>query len=285
MKNEDFGDTHMLPLFIRLNKDSLQHTAYIRINSKEDNAKILAAKILSFTPLNLRTEELLKIAAKGWDFKIKGFAIYTIAELQIGNLLETLKPMLDSPQTRGIALKALSNSPTEADRQYLFYLVNQSKSISKELLDCFFNSKNIGNVKYGLGLLITKQIPEKYYFSITDQPFFRSDTLLPDIYLAIQKVKNVDILSELVRALSGRTDSQSTAVLLKLLTHENSTIRYWTAESLKGNHSRQLFEMIPKLLNKSSTRVTSLTALAIENNLDSLQDIYDKSQPSLLYLP
>jgi len=35
VKNEDFGDAHMLPLYIKLNKDSLQQTAYNRINSKK----------------------------------------------------------------------------------------------------------------------------------------------------------------------------------------------------------------------------------------------------------
>lgn len=276
VENETFGDAHMLPLFIKLNKDSLQQTAYLRINSNKPMAKILAAQILSYTPLNAKTEELLKNAVKEWDINIKGYAIYSVAQLQIGNLLETFKPLLDSTQTRRIALEALANSPTGNDRQYLYELVNKQDTVSEELLDCFFRSKNIDNLKYWLKLLYTKPIPEKYYFSVTDKKsLIRKDTLLTDVQEALKKINNVEVLGELVRALEGRTDDRSTDVLLELLTHEYSTVRYWTARSLKGNHSPKLIAKLPYLLNSELTREVSLTDLAIENNLDTLQRIYE----------
>ena len=276
VENETFGDAHMLPLFIKLNKDSLQQTAYLRINNDKPMAKILAAQILSNTQLNVKTEELLKKAVKDWDINIKGYAIYSVAQLQIGNLLETFKPLLDSSQTRRISLEALANSPTESDRQYLYDLVNKQDTVSEELLDCFYKSKNISNFKYWLKLLYTKPIPEKYYFSVTDkQSMIRKDTVLNDVQSALEKVKNAEVLGELVRALEKRTDDKSTDILLKLLTHENSTVRYWTARSLKGNHSPKLSAKLPDLLSKVSTRVVSLTDLAIENNLDTLQSVYE----------
>ena len=77
VKNEDFGDAHMLPMFIHLDKDSLQQTAYKRINNKDVKSKILAAQILAVTPLNSKTEELLKQAVQNWDIGIKGYAIYS----------------------------------------------------------------------------------------------------------------------------------------------------------------------------------------------------------------
>ncbi|MFM7859431.1 MAG: hypothetical protein ACKO96_47780, partial [Flammeovirgaceae bacterium] len=141
VENETFGDAHMLPLFIKLNKDSLQQTAYMRINSDKPMAKILAAQILSSTQLNSKTEELLKKAVKEWDINIKGYAIYSVAQLQIGNLLETFKPLLDSSQTRRISLEALANSPSENDRQYLYDLGNEQDTVAEELLDCFYKSK------------------------------------------------------------------------------------------------------------------------------------------------
>lgn len=276
VENETFGDAHMLPLFIKLNKDSLQQTAYLRINSDKPMAKILAAQILSNTPLNAKTEELLMKAVKEWDINIKGYAIYSVAQLQIGNLLETFKPLLDSSQTRRISLEALANSPTENDRQYLYDLVNKQDTVSEELLDCFYKSKNISNLKYWLKLLSTKPIPEKYYFSVTDkQTLVRKESVLSDVQTAIEKVKNAEVLGELVRALEGRTDDKSTDILLTLLTHENSTVRYWTARSLKGNDSPKLTTKLPDLLNRVSTRVVSLTDLVIENNLDTLQSIYE----------
>ena len=137
VKNEDFGDAHMLPLYIGLNKDSLQQTAYNRINSDDIKAKILAAQILSVTNLNVKTEELLKQAVKKWNMNIKGYAIYSIKELQIGDLLESFKPLLDSPKTRNIALQALANSPTEVDRNYIHQLIDKQRdTIPEELLNC-----------------------------------------------------------------------------------------------------------------------------------------------------
>lgn len=274
VENETFGDAHMLPLFIKLNKDSLQQTAYSRINSDKPMAKILAAQILSNTQLNAKTEELLKKAVKDWDINIKGYAIYSVAQLQIGNLLETFKPLLDSSQTRRISLEALANSPTDKDRQYLYDLVNKQDTVSKELLDCFYKSKSIDNLKYWLKLLYTKPIPAKYIFFVFKQPLIRRDTILPDVQFALQKIKNAEVLGELVRALEARTDDKSVGILLSLLTHENSTVRYWTAWALKGNHSPKLIIKLPELIKNPITREVSLTELAIENKLDTLQSIY-----------
>jgi HEAT repeat protein len=275
VKNETFGDAHMLPLYIKLNKDSLLQTAYLKINSDKPIAKILAAQILSVTPLNPKTETLLKSAVKEWDLNIKGYAIYSIKELQIGNLLETFKPLLDSSKTRSIAMEALANSPTEKDKQYLVELVNRQDTVSEELLDCFYKSKNIENLKYWLKLLYTKPIPEKYYFAVFEQPLIKSDSILNAVQSTLQKAQNTEVLSELVKALEGRTDDTSTNILLTFLTHQNSTVRYWTADALKGNHSKKLIQKIPELLRSSETRESSLTNLAIDNKLDTLQNIYE----------
>ena len=78
VKNEDFGDAHMLPMYVQLDKDSLQQTAYNRIDNNDVKSKILAAQILSVTPLNSKTEALLKLAVVSWDMNIKGYAIYSV---------------------------------------------------------------------------------------------------------------------------------------------------------------------------------------------------------------
>ena len=275
VENETFGDAHMLPLYIKLNKDSLQQTAYLRINSDKPMAKILAVQILSYTELNPKTETLLIKAVKEWNINIKGYAIYSVKQLRIGNLLETFKPLLDSSQTRRIALEALANSPTEKDRKYLYGLVSKQDTVSEELLDCFLKSKDIETVKYWLNLLYTRQMPKKYIFFISDQVLLRNDTLLPDLHIAFQKIKDPQILGELVRALEGRTDDKSTEILLTLLTNENSSVKYWTARSLKGNHSAKLISKIPELLSSVTTREVSLTDLAIENKLDTLQLLFE----------
>ena len=123
---ENFGDSHMIPLYIQLDKKSLQKTAYERINSENVRAKILAAQILSVTGKNKKTEKLLRNAVKNWDYSIKGYAIYSVKELRVGNLKNDFIPLLDNPQTRSIAIQALGNSPTKEDVDYLKQLVESN---------------------------------------------------------------------------------------------------------------------------------------------------------------
>ena len=253
VKNEDFGDAHMLPLYIKLNKDSLQQTAYNRINSKNVKAKILASQILSVTPLTKHAEELLKQAVKGWSINIKGYAIYSIKELQIGNLLDLFKPLLDSSKTRYISLQALANSPTEADRNYVYELVDmQRDTIPKDLLDCLYKSKNEQNIQYWLKLLYTKPISTGYVFFVFDQPLLRTNTSLSLLQNTLTNVKSPEIQAELVRALEGRTDDISVDIMIRFLNSKNSTVRYWTASTLKNNLSPKVKTLeVQALINKS----------------------------------
>ena len=241
VKNEDFGDAHMLPLYIKLNKDSLQQTAYNRINSENIKAKILAAQVLSVTPLTTQTEELLKQAVKNWSINIKGYAIYSVKELQIGNLLELFKPLLDSSKTRSIALQALANSPTDADRNYIYELVNkQQDTIPKDLLDCLFKSKKEQNVQYWLKLLYTKPISTSYVFFVFEQPLLQNNNTLSYLQDALMSIKSPAIQAELVRALEGRTDDISINIMIGFLNSSDSTVRYWTARALKNNLSEKV---------------------------------------------
>jgi HEAT repeat protein len=240
VKNEEFGDAHMIPLFIKLNKDSLQQTAYSRINSTDVKAKVLAAQILSVTPLNIKTETLLKQAVKEWDINIKGYAIYTVGQLQIGSLLQTLEPLLNNQKTRRISLEALANSPTPEDRNYLLQLINKQDTVSEDLLDCLFKSKNVDNLEVWLKLLYTKPIPKDYYFAVFKQPLLQTEIVLPTLQNTLTQIKDPDILGELVRALEGKIDDKSMDIMIALLKNENKTVRYWTAKTLEDNGSSRL---------------------------------------------
>jgi len=252
--NEDFGDAHMLPLYIQLNKDSLRQTAYNRINSGNEKARVLAAQILSTTGSNPKTDFLLMKAVKTWDIHLKGYAIYSVKELQIGNLLQTFKPLLDSPETRSIALQALANSPTDTDQHYVISLISKTDTISDELLNCLYKSKNKENIRVWLKLLPGNQLPKKYVFFVFEQPLVKADDMLADLQTALIKIKNPDILGELVRALENRVDDTSVDLMIGFLKNSNSTVRYWTAKTLKDNpsvraRSPEVTDLIEKGLN------------------------------------
>lgn len=276
VENENFGDAHMLPLFFKLDKNSLQETAYKRYNSENLKARILAIQILSQTGKNTETEKIILDAVKNWDFNIKGYAIYSAKELQMGNLLETFKPFLDNDKIRKIALQALANSPTNSDNEYLKSLTTQKDSISDDLLDCFFESKNVENLKYWLELLKTKKISSDYYFSVPNNQLIYSDELLPYIQNTLKECKNEKIISELVRALQGRSDNESINIIIGFLKNQSSTIRYWSADALKGNKNHRVIDLLPNLINNEEFRTTALVNLLIENNINDQQSIFEK---------
>ncbi|OBX17554.1 MULTISPECIES: HEAT repeat domain-containing protein [Bizionia] len=274
IENENFGDSHMIPMYFQLNKDSLQNTAYKRINSSNLKAKVLSAQLLSKTGKNEKTEKLLLDAVKNWDYNIKGYAIFSVKELEMGNLKETFMPLLDSTKTRPIAIEALANSPTKEDVDYLKRLANSEKVVSKDILNGFLESKNPESVKYWLELVSSKEIPEKYYFNTLRKPLLFSDELLSDVQTTLKTTKYLTIQKTLIKVLEGREDSESEEILLDYMDNEDSSVRYWTVDALKNTKSKIVIEKLIELLKKPEKRVSPITGILINNNVDSLQTIY-----------
>ena len=273
---ENFGDSHMIPLYIQLDKKSLQKTAYDRINSENVRAKILAAQILSVTGKNKKTEKLLLDAVRNWDYSIKGYAIYSIKELRIGNLKNDFIPLLDNPQTRSIALQALANSPTKEDVDFVNQLLDNEGPVSEELLDGYFESKNIENVKLWLHLVSTREIPENYFFSVSEQPLLFSDELLKDVQEALKTTKYTEIQQYLIKVLEGRNDQKSMDIIFAYLDSKDSSVRYWTVDTLKGKQPVEVINKLIGMLENPEQRVVSITNVLIENKIDSLQSTYEK---------
>lgn len=275
VKNETFGDAHMLPFYFKLNPDSLQSTAYQRIRSENATAKILAAQIFSVTKKNEKTEKLLLEAVKNWNYNIKGYAIYSVKALEIGSLLETFQPLLDSTQTRSIAIEALANSPTKEDVDYLKELVAEQDTVSEDLLDGFYKSTNLENVKFWLEVLRTKPTPKDYYFNSNKQRLLFSDEILPDLQLTLMECTNPYVIQELVQGLRGRTDEKSINILLELLSHNDASVRFWTAFALKESNSPLVVRKTIELIKSPSYRTVALTDILINSDIDSLQSTFE----------
>ncbi len=280
VENENFGNAQMMPLLFNLRMDSLMNTAYRKIKDDNVKAKILAVQIFSKSELNAKTEKALKKAVKEWEIGIKGYAIYSLKELEVSNLLPVLKPLLDSTQTRSIALGALANSKTREDQEFFLSLFENKEAIPKNLLDCLFNSKNADYLKLWLKIVTEKKIPEKYYFLVSNQPLLFADEILPELQTTLNNIDNNQVKQSLIRALKGREDEKSIDIFVQFLRDKDSSVRYWTASALEKTNSQEVIQLIPQLLNSQELRTSSLTKIVIENNVDNLQevfeDIYDK---------
>jgi len=274
IENENFGDSHMIPMYFQLNKDSLQNTTYNRINSTNLKAKVLSAQLLSKTGKNEKTEKLLLDAVKNWDYNIKGYAIYSVKELEMGNLKETFIPLLDSIKTRPIAIEALANSPTKEDVDYLKQLANSQETVDKDVLNGFLESKKPESVKYWLELVSNREIPEKYYFNTLRKPLLFSDELLNDVQTTLKTTKHLTIQKELIRVLENREDPVSEEIFLNYMDNEDSSVQYWTVDALKNTKSKTVIAKLIELLKNPGKRVSPITEILINNNVDSLQTIY-----------
>lgn len=218
----------------------------------------------------------MRDAVKNWDYSIKGYAIYSIKELRIGNLKDDFIPLLDNPQTRSIAIQALANSPTKEDVDFVNQLLDNKSPVSEELLDGYYESKNIENVKLWLHLVSTRDIPENYFFSVNEQPLLFSDELLKDVQKALKTTKHIQIQQYLVSVLEGRSDQESMDIIFTYLDSKDSSVRYWTVDALKGKQPVEVLNKLIEMLKAPEQRVVSITNVLIENKIDSLQTTYEK---------
>ncbi|MDQ5968087.1 MAG: hypothetical protein QG625_4244 [Cyanobacteriota bacterium erpe_2018_sw_39hr_WHONDRS-SW48-000098_B_bin.30] len=271
---EDFEDAHMMPFYLRLDKDAIRRTACEKIKSKKPKAKILAVQTLAETELNNTTEQVVKDAVRAWDSSIRGYAIYTVRALCMGNLKDLLSPLLKDKSIRDVCLGALANSPTPADQEFLLSLVPKNSEIPEDILNAYLESKREDSVRTWLRLVREGQVNQNYNFFVSEHELLISDDLLDEVRDTIRRTKNHTILHELPRALAERRDNESVQLLIQLLSDSDSTVRYWAANSLKENSSPELLEKLPQLIRNPKLRTTALTKLAIQNKIDGLQDVY-----------
>ncbi|MDO8366455.1 MAG: HEAT repeat domain-containing protein [Saprospiraceae bacterium] len=276
IKHEAHGSDFFLGAYLRLNKDSLLYTGLNRIENNKRSARILAARSLGSATKTPASEKALRKAVQEWDIHEKGYAIFSLKQLQAGNLRSLLKPWLSQPMTKNIALEALVESPSPKDFRFVKRFVQKSSPISLELLTCFYKSTKSEAVEHWLYLLRTKPLSEGYFnFSVYDQPLLTTDDLLPKVLETLKKATDPRVLQKLSRALQGRSDALSVYLILDLLHHPDPATRYWVAEWNKNCRSSILAKEIPALLSNPELRVSPLATMAIANNVDSLQILFE----------
>ena len=265
-----------IPSFNLLNQDSLQQTAVKRISSSNMYARIGATHLMSVTSRTEESERLLREALKNWDWKTKGHVVHAMRYQGIGNLKQDLAPLLDSSKTRQVAMEALADSPSQEDQLFLKSLADSSANVSAPLLNSFFNSRKVDNVRYWLQLLRTKELPEDYYFFASHQPLLYSDECLADLQISLDEIQNPQILKALIRALKGRSDSESESIFIKLLRHNDSGVRYWTAGTLNSVElSEKLrIEVVNSFIDKKR-RTEPLATNLIKYKVDTLQSQFE----------
>ncbi len=274
VENENFGDAHLVPLYLRINKDALKKTAFEKIESNDPKARILAAESLTAAGPDPETDRVIKKALADWDPSIQGYALNTIKVLEIGNLKPFVAPCLDIPTLRQAAMNAFANSPIPEDRDYLAAFLPTKGVVPQDILNAYFQSTRTDSLRKWLQLISDRDIPTDYHFTAAQQPQLKSNNVVADVRSAIRRTKNRQILKELPRALEDRKDDESVQLLISLLSDKDPKVRYWAAHSLRDRTSPALVAVLPGLIRNQNLRTIALTDLAINNKVGDLQDVY-----------
>ena len=269
----------LFPLFVQQPVDSLESVAYRHIHQNNPVNGILAAQLFYYLPHTEKAKNALWKAVDEWDMNVKGYALFPLAAMGAEDVLTHVKLLLDDPRTRQIAFTALANSPSFEDKYYLDRYADEKKALDREYLLALLNSPRIEHNRLLLMLLVSKTVPEFFYtsfLSLKSDSHFRQEVLLPDIHYTIKHVNDAKLVEGLLRLLAGHHDSLTTSVCIQLLAHQESSVRSAAAYALAGNKSPELRKALPALIKNPVLRVSSLTPLLIEHNINNLHSVFDQ---------
>jgi hypothetical protein len=223
--HEDFGDAHMLPLYTKLDKSAIKSTAYDRINSKEPKARLLAIQTLSLTDPDPTTEKLIKSAFATTEGPTRGYLVYTMKALKIGNLKSYLQPLLTDPICGSIAFAALLESPTAEDRACAESSYSSANEVPKSALNAYLQSKNPEHVRKFLILVRDRKVPANYQASPLMYPLLCSPEMRAQLCDTISKTHNRQIVPSLMFGLPTKKDSTTLDLLRRLAVDPDPEIK------------------------------------------------------------
>ncbi len=118
IKNEDFGDPHLIPFLIKMDKQHLIITANNNISNPNNKAKVIALQALADVDSSSVVDTIIRTCIKTWDISIKGYAIDALSYRKSGHLKSLLVPYLKYPQLRNVVKSVLESSGTLEDRKF-----------------------------------------------------------------------------------------------------------------------------------------------------------------------
>jgi len=270
--NNQKAGRYLFPMYCALAKDSLRQTGYQYASSPDLTERVYAIQSLAYAGYSKRSDAIVKAAISSWPLDLKGYAIFSAKAIRCDSLLPLLQPVLDSTAVRKIALEALADSPTASDRQFVKTLASLNR-IDNEAMQALHASHDTAMLKHWLVLLPNYQEADQYYFSLRTDSLLQSNKMLPFLVNCLPAIRNPQILSQILPALAGRTDSVSQNYLIRYLRYSDASVRFYATTSLVGNCTDELATNIANILQDRKFVTANTFDLALGCQIDTLQAI------------
>ena len=264
-KSESSG--YLLEPFLKLDEKVLDQFAIDSVNSKNIYVKFLAIRAMATGMFSPKKDSLLRDFAQHGPVDLRGWAISVLAHFKAPNMLSLVKPYLDHPNLRRIALTAISNSRSAIDREYVDNFKSED-TVDVEVLKAFISSTEETSVKKALHFLTNSNLPEDYLAFIISTPMLLEDKFYDDVCKTLIESKNLDKIYPLYEYFSKRKDEKTIQFLLDQLTAHKSkdNVSYTIINQLTSIKSDIIKLAIPGLMQNATIESARLINLLIQYN-------------------
>ncbi|MCB0696891.1 MAG: hypothetical protein KDC07_05980 [Chitinophagaceae bacterium] len=118
VKYEDYGDAHMMPMYMQMDTTNIIRTAYERIDDTSMRAKILALQSMALLDTSNKSLTYIVDALSKWDDSIKGYAVVALGMREKKDLLQYLKPLADNTELKDVIIQVLNESESKEDIEF-----------------------------------------------------------------------------------------------------------------------------------------------------------------------
>lgn|GEM_PF-2056287 len=271
------GVTYLIEPFVHLDNDVIEPFVVDSIKSKDLFIQYLAIRAMAKGKFSGEKESLLRnVAANGAD-GLKGWAISALSSFNAPNMLDLVQPYLDNKDLNAVALRAIANSTSIKDGQYLDDLLKRD-SVNTALLMALAESDREETLRKWLKALRDRGVPKDYYAFIDRKSIVYSEVYFDEVCETIRKTKNQKQIYPLYDYFAGRKDEKSIQFLIECLSKrdQDTMVKYAIVKNLRGKKSDLLKQALPAIMKNADISDIQLVYLLIEYKNNDYRDLISK---------
>lgn len=266
--------TYLITPFLQLNVDVIAPFALDSIKSKNPFVQYLAIRAMAKGEFNPIKEGLLRNVATNGANGLKGWGISVLASFGAGDMLNLVQPYLNNNDLRAVALKAIANSSSVKDEQYLDDLLKRD-SVNTDLLRALVESNREQTMRKWFKVLRERDVPKDYFAFITETSVLNNEIYFDEVCKTITKTKNQKQIYPLYDYFSDRKDERSIQFLIECLSKpdQDRMVKYAIVKNLQGKNSDLVKQTLPDLMKNANISDIGLVYLLIEYKNRDYHDV------------